>query len=133
VRFDPVHPNDLHKVWGWVSDGIWEVIELCKERFRPEDIYCALKRNSAWLYVFPPGFIVLEILTDPNNGERALNAWVMHFKGQLDANRKDVVDFLDDTARKNGCTTIRFGSPRGWGRFLHGEFKEKMVIYERVV
>lgn len=134
MRIDLVHPNDLSKVWGPVSHGIWEIIELCNERFRPEDVYHNIKRGSAFLFVFQPtGFCVLEIITDPNNGERYLNAWLLWFKNELEEHRRPICDFLDDQARRNNCRSIRFGSPRGWGKFLRGEFREKMVIYEREV
>lgn len=139
MRFDAIPPESLGRVWDSVAPGITEIKRLCSETFRPEDVYHCIKRGSAFLYLIggkePVGFCVLEVLTDPNDGSRALNVWLLHLVNKLDGVREDILAFLDDAAKRASCTSIRFASPRkGWMAFLlDNEFKQKMIIYERVL
>lgn len=134
MRFEPVATHDVTHAWDLVRPGIERIIRVCKEEFRPEDVYAALKANRAVLYIFrngsvPVGFAVLEVI----DGQK-LNAWLLHLVNRTDDVREDLCAFLDDCAKRANCRVVRFMSPRqGWERFLQGEFKQKAVIYEREV
>ena len=139
MRFEAIPPESLGRVWDFVSPGIAEIKRLCSESFRPEDVYHHIKRGTAFLYLIvdkePIGFCVLEILTDPNDGTRTLNVWLLHLVNKLDGVREEILSFLDESGRRANCASVRFASPRkGWMAFLlDNEFKQKMIIYERVL
>ena len=138
MRFEAIPPESLGRVWDFVSPGINEIKSLCSESFRAEDVYHPCKRGSAFLDLIvekePIGFSVLEVLTDPNDGRKKLNVWLLHMKNRLDESRQEVLDFLDDVARRAQCPVVRMASPReGWMGFLKGAFKRVMIVYERTV
>jgi hypothetical protein len=102
----------------------------------PEDVYANLVGNKATLFVFfvanePQGFSVCEVCSDA--GGKYLNVWLLHFVGHADANRNELLHWIDTLAKSAGCASARFTSPRAWAKLLAGAFKEKAVIYERKV
>ena len=116
--------------------GICEVRELCGEPWIPEEVFVRLVQNQATLFVFLvanafQGFAVCEVCTDA--GGKYLNVWILHFIGGCDANRQELLHWVDSIAKSAGCACARFTSPRAWGKLLAGAFKEKAVIYERDV
>ena len=119
-----------------VCPGIREVFTICREPTIPEDVYSRLLANQATLFLFfvaneVKGFAVIEICTDASG--KYLNVWVLHFVGQADANREELLHWIDTISRTSGCACARFVSPRAWAKLLAGAFKEKAVIYEREV
>lgn len=135
MRVEAVTPADVDRWWDAVRPGIEEVKTLCKEPWRAEYVYSRLIGNHATLFLFfsPQfaGFAVCETCSDA--GGRYLNVWILHFIGQCEANRAELLHWVDTLAKSAGCRTARFASPRAWAKLLQGAFKEKAVIYEREV
>ena len=102
----------------------------------PEDVYSAVTMERAVLHVLfieeqPKGVAVTELCGDRD--QRYLNVWAMHFVQSCEANRNELLSWLDALAKGYGLSRIRFQSPRAWSGLLKGAFNEKSVIYEREV
>ena len=135
MRINPVGPEQLHAVWPKVASGLWKILDLCPDRWIPEDIYFAVRAGKASLFVFEQGFYVAEVISDPNDGTKFLNVWALYTEPDQAENVKHaIIQSLDTLAAHAGCQALRFVSPRsGWGRYLDGHFEEKARIYERTV
>ncbi len=136
MRIEAVPPAEVRRWWGFVAPGVREVFAICHERTLPEDVYARLQSAQASLFLFfvgsePKGFGVVEVCADA--GGKYLNVWVMHFVGEVDANRQELEHWIDSLTRGFGCARAQFTSPRAWAKLLKGFFKEKAVIYEREV
>lgn len=134
--FDRVPPHELEKWWPLVSEGL-RVVRL---RVRPtwviEDVYVALRRGQAFLYVSSchgkdyAGFCVVSPSQDPFNWERYLVIWAVYARlpGAVD----HCIQELRHEAQAHGFSSLVFQSPRpGWLRRMqkHG-FRTKDVTYE---
>ena len=136
MRVQAIHPAEVWRWWGFARPLIGEVFSICKEPRFPEDVYTALVMEKALLHVLfvdevPRGVGVTEICGDRD--QRYLNVWVLHFVGNVDANRIEILGWLDGLVKGYGLSRMRFQSPRAWSSLLRGAFKEKSVIYEREV
>jgi hypothetical protein len=135
VRIEAIPPADVDRWWDFVRPGVEEIKELCREPWRQEYVYARLIGNHATLFLFftphPSGFAVCETFTDA--GGKYLNIFLLHFIGQADANREELIYWVDSVAKAAGCNRARFVSPRAWAKLLQGAFKEKAVIFEREI
>lgn len=115
-----------------VSPLVREVLEICHEPTLPEDVYARLVSGNAFLFLLDgKGCAVIEICSDA--GGRYLNVWILHYVNAVEANRDEILHWIDTTAKQAGCPVARFTSPRAWAKLLRGAFKEKSVTFERIV
>ena len=133
MRFTHVTGDTLHPAWPYVRRGLEKILERCPDSWIPEDVYFAIRSGKASLFIFPGGFYVAEVLTDPNNGSKKLNVWTLYTEPNQEENvRNAIIQSLDTLAAQAGCKATRFVSPRsGWGRYLASDFAEVARIYER--
>lgn len=134
MRVQTVHPAELRRWWGFARPLVQEVFTICREPRLPEDVYSCLVANKALLHILmvaevPKGVLVTEVYPE----DRYVNVWVMHFVQNADEHREEILAWLDAFGKSQGCSSIRFQSPRAWVSLLKGAFKEKSVIYERVL
>ena len=136
MRFQAIHPAEVRRWWSFVRPLIEQVFRICREHQIPEDVYACLIANKAVLHVLfvdeePKGCVVTEACGDPDH--RFLNVWILHFVQNVDAHREEIVKWLDSQAALAQVKRIRFQSPRAWKALIRDEFKEKSVIYERII
>ncbi len=126
-----VHPYNLNAVWPRVRGGIEELLRICPEEFSPEDVFARLREEKANLYLLGDGFCVLEVSTEPFNGKRSLNVWLLHWK-DAEENHDALRDWLKDARKQANCANVQFRSPRmGWMKKAKG-FRMKLITWEMV-
>jgi hypothetical protein len=125
--FEYINPADLHKHWDFVRKGCEVVKVKTGENWLPEDVYTAIKTNSAQLFMFPDGFCVLQNIKDAYNNENVLHLWIT-----FHATRNDIKEAfhaeLQKIAKSIGANKITFTSPRKWD--VYSGAKVKSINYE---
>lgn len=137
MKFVPLTPDDVVRQWGWLRHGILHCINKTREKFLPEDVYCALRGNVAWAFVFRTeededfGFMVLQNQHDPDGV--VLFVWALWCEANAGAKHKDAIYAeLEKLAVAAKVKRIRMQSPRpGWGRETF--FEQVAVVYERQI
>lgn len=130
-----VLPADLAAVWSRVRPAL-EAMDK-GDGWIPEDLYLAIKTNSASLLMVTidgaeHGFLVLKNVPD-FDGPR-LHIWVLHSHSKVNV-MAEFSDDLDQIARSIGAGRITFGSTRGgWSKVApkHG-FSVRETVYQRMV
>jgi len=131
----PVSPAGLAAVWPRVRPGLDSMDK--GDGWIPEDLYMALKNNSATLYMVTidgkeHGFLVLRLLPD-FDGPR-LHIWVLHSNSKVNL-MAEFSDELDAIGKSNNATRITFSSTRnGWNKVApkHG-FSVRETVYQRII
>jgi hypothetical protein len=131
----PVSPAGLAAVWPRVRPGLDSMDK--GDGWIPEDLYMALKNNSATLYMVTidgkeHGFLVLRLLHD-FDGPR-LHIWVLHSHSKVNL-MAEFSDELDAIAKSNNATRITFSSTRsGWAKVApKHRFTVRETVYERKI
>lgn len=129
-----VHPMSLPEVrqdWGWVRNGLLEVIGRCSERWSPEDVWTSVMGGQSFLWRIERagddiGFLVLRRLDDPDGP--VLFVWAAWAEpGSLTKHAKDLFDRLVELAHRMGAKRLRMESPRkGWAEW----FEQHSIIWE---
>jgi len=131
-----VPPVELQAYWGYVSPKLNIVAKRSKARWIPEDVYTALKNNSATLHIGEidgdyVGFMVLSPSLDFDG--QALTVWAVYNDSEQDV----IAEFEDQIvsfARKIKAKRITFTSPRGWERRLRKYgYVETHKVFEKQV
>ena len=124
-----VPPEDLGSVWEWVRAGLVKTIARTHERYLPEDVYHALRSNTAWLFKIEDiGFVVFREETDPDG--KVLYVWVLWVERNAGISYKDEIwSAIDATAAKQKAKRIRWQSPRRWDAWP--DSKLVRYVYER--
>jgi hypothetical protein len=125
--FEYINPADLHKHWDFVRKGCEVVKVKTGENWLPEDVYTAIKTNSAQLFLFADGFCVLQHIKDAYNNENVLHIWVAYHSTREDIKEASTNELIK-IAKSIGARTITFTSPRKWD--LYTGAKVKSVNYE---
>lgn len=130
VRFDPVSPDDLHGVWELVKRGLGSVLLKTGERWKPEDIYTAIKIGNASLHTCAidnryAGFIVTQKSLGFDGWE--LFVWAAYSR---EHNMQALCGpWVEEFGRSLKAKRIVFFSPRrAWER---SDFVAKSVRYEK--
>lgn len=130
----PMTLPEVRAAWGWVRNGLLEVIGRCNERYEPEDVWTAVMAQQAfvWRIVMQNddyGFVVLRRDNDPDG--HALFVWAAWAEpGSLLKLRHEFYERLKEVAHRVGAKRIRFESPRkGWDWFKD-HFDPVKTIYE---
>lgn len=134
LAIQPMTPLDARRDWGWIRNGLLEIIGRCKERYLPEDVWQAVMAGSAFVWRVETahdeiGFLILRKDQDPDGP--ALFVWCCWCEpGSLAKHGADLMERLKEVGHRIGAKRIRFESSRkGWALFEH--FEERSVIYER--
>jgi hypothetical protein len=134
LTIQPMSLLDVRRDWGWIRNGLLEIIGRCKERWEPEDVWTAAMSNAAFIWRInyehdDIGFMVIRRDLDVDGA--ALFVWALWV--EPDSIRycyKDLMARIDDVARRVGAKRIRMESPReGWNWVKL--FTPVRTIYER--
>lgn len=131
IRFIP--KEGLSRDWVFYRKGIEEIISFGGVRFIPEDVYHRIQMKAALLYrIDDAGFFVVERCLEACSDEPYLNVWLMWFKpGQGLPHKQELIDYLREIAKHEGCLWIRFGTTReAWVHLLDGDFKKHLTILQ---
>lgn len=132
-----VPPNDLQAYWGYVKPRLETVRKRSKGRWLPEDVYTALKAQTAFLHIGEVedeyvGFVVLSPSGDYDGA--TLTVWVLYSE-----EKHDVIELYEPEivrfARQIKAKRLVFTSPRrGWGKRLepHG-YRPVSQVFEKEV
>jgi hypothetical protein len=132
----PLTPQQVRMEWGWIRNGLLEVIGRCHERWSPEDAWVAVYNGSSFVWRMTTahddiGFLLLRKLDDPDGPVLFLwAAWAE--PGSLVKHAAELMERLKELAHRMGAKRIRFESSRKAWSFLD-YFDEKSVIYEHEV
>lgn len=133
LTIQPMSLLDVRRDFGWIRNGLLEVIGRCKERYAPEDVWTEVMAGNAFCWRIESaaddiGFLVLKRLMDPDGP--VLFIWCVWAEpGALMKHAPDLFERLKELAHRMGSKRMRFESSRkAWG-FLD-YFDERSVIYE---
>jgi hypothetical protein len=119
LKIEPMSLLEVRQAWGWVRNGLLTVIEKCRERYEPEDVWTAVMAGQShiWRIEFKQddiGFAVLRRDMDPDGP--VLFLWCLWAEpGSLMRHRKQLYDRMKELARRIGARRMRFESPlNGW-------------------
>ena len=117
---------EIRGMWPSVRTGLEVIQRRTQPDWIPEDIYCALRNNTAFLYAKWPAFVVIQVLLAAS-GRTELFIWAAFGVGELDENHEGV----EDIARDLDCQSITFFSPRkGWAKNKLG-YEEVHTLYRK--
>lgn len=105
--------------WGWVKNGLQDIISRTGERWMPEDVWTALQTGKAFLFAISHnqddhGFVIVQTTHDFDGP--ALFVWCAWSEpGFLIKHRNEFAAELRRLAKTVFAKRIRFESPRqGW-------------------
>lgn len=117
--------------WPEIRAGIEKINKKTGDQsFTPEDVYASIVSGQSFLFEIGTGFAVVQV----NRGVRGplLFVWCLYMPRGND--KREVIAALDSLAKSQGCSLIRFHSPRaGWDGFVRGDFEPVATVYERAV
>lgn len=131
-----VAPVELQAYWPYVAPKLAIVAKRSKARWIPEDVYHALKSNTATLHIGEidgdyVGFMVLSPSMDFDGP--TLTVWAVFNDSEHDVVEEFEADIVG-YARKMKARRITFSSPRGWGRRLERfGYIEAHKVFEKEV
>lgn len=118
-RLEYIKPADLHTYWTLIRPGLEYVKSVADDGWIPEDVYSALKANTATLHIGQDeageylGFVVLSLV--PHWDGQEMNVWVAY---SAVTDKQPILMWQEQIwqmARKAGAKRIVFSSPRkGW-------------------
>jgi hypothetical protein len=132
-----VHPTELQAFWDYVRPRLEIVSRRSKARWIPEDIYHALKAQTATLHIGEIGdeYVGLVVLAPSLDFDgQTLTIWACYSEENHDVielYEPEIVGF----AKRIKAKRLVFNSPRkGWGRRLkpHG-YRPVSQCYEKEV
>jgi hypothetical protein len=112
-----IEPADLHEVWEDVRASLVRVLKKSPARWLPEDIYTAIRANTATLYVVKEngcfiGCFVLQLRAEFDGP--VVFCWIAEGKFLFEW----ALNHVKEIARGRGAKRIEFRSPRrGWTRY----------------
>lgn len=130
----PMPASEAREAWGWIRNGLLEVIARCRAIWTPEDVYVAIAAGHAHIYEIENegdalGFCVLKKLADFDGA--TLFVWALWGDpGSMQQRSAEIFRQLDMLAQHIGAKRIRMESPRkGWVRYMDAV----ATVYEREV
>jgi hypothetical protein len=133
LTIQPMSLLDVRRDWGWIRNGLLEVIGRCHERWSAEDCWTAVQAGNAFAWRIEGagddiGFMILRRDADPDGPVLFLwCAWAE--PGALIKHSAELMERLKELGHRIGAKRLRFESSRkGWS-FLD-YFDQKSVIYE---
>jgi hypothetical protein len=126
----------VRQEWGWIRNGLLEIIGRCQERYSPEDVWVAILGKDAYVWRITLahddiGFLVLRQQSDPDGP--VLFIWCVWAEpGALAKHSAELFERLKEVAHRIGAVRLRMESSRkGWAALPL--FDERAVIYEAEV
>ncbi len=132
----PLTLPEVRQEWGWLRNGLLEVIGRCKERYEPEDVWTAIFAANAYAWRIMVkgddiGFLILRREVDLDGP--ALFIWCCWTEpNALVEWQRDLILRLDELAQRMGARRIRMESSRSGWRGLD-YFDPVRTIFEREV
>ena len=121
-----IDPADLHAVWPDVRQSIDRLLAKAPARWLPEDVYTAIRSNTATLYVVKEsdcycGCFVLQLRAEYDGP--VVFCWIAEGKFLFEW----ALSHVKEIAKAKGAKRIEFRSPRrGWKRYA----REVETVYE---
>lgn len=104
--------TDIRGEWPRIKASLEAVQAKSPEDWIVEDVYHALKSQTAFAYLSDAGLMILQRLFTEYTRQPYLHVWIAH--GEI---TDEGFDFLRNQAKHAGCTRITFGSTRlGWAK-----------------
>lgn len=125
-NIEVIPPDDLHEVWPDVRASLVRTLEKAPSRWLPEDVYTALRANTATLYIVREkgcylGCFVLQLRAEFDGP--IVFCWVAEGKFLFEW----ALEHVKEIAKGKGAKRIEFRSPRrGWKRYA----REVETVYE---
>ena len=136
IEFEIVAPQEITLIWDEIVPGLRKA-QRYGDRWRPEDIYGALKSGQSTLHVWKDGlrvkaFLITTVLQDFVG--TVLHVWIAYAdRGHAPRGAMDHgMIYLRGIASHVGAYRIQFWSPRkAWGKMAERlGFKPAQVLYE---
>ena len=138
-RLDPIPALRLHEAWPQVVPGLEQVRKRTSPEWWAEDVYLALKTNTAHLYMcyldsVYAGFFILVPKLDEHSGKRSLLVWIA-YSSDLFTSTSAGLQEVYKLAKAGGFSNVHLYSPRiAWARRLAREgFKMTEIKFEREI
>lgn len=113
----PIRSVELRKDWPWVKPLIEAVIAKTDEKWWPEDIYAAVKNQTAAMFVSddPEGVLVAYQGQEAWTGDTVLHIWVCHCKQGMEMLWDEGWQMVEKMKERIGAKYVVMDSPRpGW-------------------
>lgn len=127
----PMTPLEFRRDFGWVRNGLLEVIGRCHERWSPEDAWTEVMGGHAFCWRIERagddiGFLILKRQMDPDGP--VLFIWCAWAEpNSLAKHAQELHDRLVEVAHRMGAVRMRMESPRkGWAEW----FEASSTIWE---
>lgn len=131
LTISPMTLPEVRADWGWLRNGLLEVIGRCHERYAAEDVWTEIMAGNAFAWRIERtgddiGFLVLKRLVDPDG--QVLFIWACWAEPtSLAKHAKQLHERLVELAHRMGAKRLRMESPRrGWAEW----FDLRSSIYE---
>jgi hypothetical protein len=130
---------DMRAHWDTLKPDIESLREKIGASWRSEDIYAACVNETAFLYLSPEGFCIIQPVTDTFTLERYMHIWIAISTSDRITGEELTSLYqpeFDRIARSNGYRRYTFESPRrGWLKRLDrlAGWRQKTITYERVL
>jgi hypothetical protein len=136
LTIKPLTLPEVRAAWGWVRNGLLEIIGRCHERWAPEDAWTAIMAGNAHVWTITTasdeiGFLLLRKVDDPDGP--AIFVWACWCEpGSLIKHAADLMERIKEVAHRIGAKRIRMESSRkGWAMLDY--FDQRSIIYEAEV
>ena len=131
---EPVDPRQIHRVRDWLLAGLEKTATKLADDWCAADVYHEIRAGQAFLFLIHArgeriGFVVCQVFPY-HAGPRLFIRALWCEPGKLAPHKDDLMESLEDLARKHGAVAIRHYSPRRWDR---SGFKLKQYVFEREV
>lgn len=116
LTIQPMSLLDVRRDFGWIRNGLLEVIGRCKERFAPEDIWQQVMANVMHVWRIESshddiGFLVLRRDVDPDGPVLFIVAlWAE--PGSLGKHKVELFERLKELSHRMGAVRMRHESSR---------------------
>jgi hypothetical protein len=135
IVIKPLTLPEVRAAWGWVRNGLLEIIGRCHERWAPEDAWTAIMAGNAHVWTITTasdeiGFLILRKIDDPDGP--VLFIWALWTEPNAILRKlPDLHERLIELCHRMGAKRIRMESPRkGWCVLEKLNFTERSVNYE---
>ncbi len=135
LAISPLTQQHVRQEWGWIRNGLLEVIGRCQERWSPEDVWTEVMAGHVFVWRITVahddiGFLVLRKMDDADGP--VLFIWALWTEPDaLLRKLPELHERLIEVCHRLGAKRIRMESPRkGWIVLERLNFTERSVNYE---
>lgn len=110
LRLEQIDPRRLHQYWDTVESGIQECAHHDKTNVWLLDVYASIRNGACYLYIGYTeqgyaGFLLLQPVYDPWDGELRFHIWYVYNCGGVDVLREGA-EQVAEIARRAGATRL---------------------------